>query len=385
MITPRSNLFSALCHIALVGVAALPLAGQQRVCLSLHQGPATGQNSLGLPAQVAARVQGVHVTVPTTNGMTAAAASAAHEAAFQAAGFTTERETPHQFCLTSAPGNLPITSGLCYGTDDLGLDLDSSVAAVAPPPAADPKTKDAGVVVPLPGAQQPPQPFGGVVVIMVRVRIGSQYQWIVIQIVLPPNWNGQQLRLLILQQLLAHGLLGNVIVVPDPLQPNQRIEVLQVERTVAGWPVVGVEYAYDAAARRLLRSVTGAGLESLFGGYEYGWTQPTYGMEPWSHLGGQPRIGSFFDVFHELGWPSALGGFVLGTSKTGVPVFQGNLLVDPEIVELALTSASGRLTRTWSVPGSPSLVGFPLHSQGFVLAGNGDIALSTGVAANIAP
>lgn len=381
----RSRLSALLLGLAL----SAPMLAQQVVCLSVHGGPATGTNSAGGPAQLAARVEGQQVSIPTAAGQGAAAASAAHEAAFVAAGFTTMRTGPNEFCVTAAPGGAPITRGLCYGTDDMGLDLDSKVHV---PPAAPgggaAVAKANGVAVPLPPAQQPPQPFGGVITIWIWVRSGQSQIMICVQITLPPGVPGQGLRQIIQQQLLAQGFLGNVIVVPHPWLANQRIEVLQLERMTNGDAIEGIEFQYDSLSRRIVSNVTGAGLESIYGAYEFGRaTQGLAGTMPWSRLGGPPpMINSFFDVFHDIGLPLAIGGFVLGTGKTAVPVFNGMLLVDPAtmVVELGLTSATGQLARHWQLPNSMALVGFPLHSQGFAFTG-GLISMSTGVVANIGP
>jgi hypothetical protein len=363
------------------------LAAQQVVCLSLH-GVATGTNSLGQPSQVAARVQGVHVSVPAPAGAPAAAVSAAHEAAFAAAGFATMRVNPNVFCLTLAPGGAPITSGSCYGTDDMGLNLDSDVSVPAgAPPAGAAVAKANGVLVPLPPVQQPPQPQGGVIVIWIWIKVGTQQVLIIIQIQLPPNVPGNVLRQIILQQLLAQGLLGNQVVVPDPLNPNQRLEMFQLERTVAGNPVVGIEFMYDAASRRIVRNATGAGVEPIFGAYEYGSGSLGFApLMPWSRVQGQPKLNSFFDVFHEVGLPNAIGGNALGLGKSAIPVWNGTLLVDPNslVLELGLTDGNGTWHRPWTVPNNMALVGFPLHSQGFAFQ-NGQISMTPGLGLTIAP
>lgn len=380
-----TSLFSRCALASLGAFLTVSLAAQQVVCLSLH-GIGTGTNSNGQPAQVAARVQGVHVSVPTAAGQPAAAASAAHEAAFAAVGFATMRTGPSVFCLLSAPGGAPITSGSCYGTDDMGLDLDSDVSVpAAAPPAGAAIAKANGALVPLPPVNQPPQPMGGVIVIWIWIRVGSQQVLVIVQIQLQPNLPGGALRQMILQQLLAQGLLGNVITVADPMQPNQRLEVLQLERTTAGDPVVGIEFLYDAASRRLVRNVTGAGTESIFGAYEYG--QGSLGVAPrlpWSHLQGAPRINSFFDVFHQVGLANAIGGNALGLGRSALPVWNGTLLVDPAtlVLEFGLTDGNGTWARHWVVPGTMALVGFPLHSQGFGFQ-NGQVSMTPGVALTI--
>jgi hypothetical protein len=382
--------FAALAALATL-CTALPttLVAQQVVCLSLHAGPATGTNSTGQPAQVAAQVEGVHVAIPTTAGQSAAAASAAHEAAFNAAGFTTVRNNANEFCVTAAPGGAPITRGLCYGTDDMNLDLDSDVhvPAAAPGPAAA-VAKAAGAAVPLPPVQQPPQPFTATITVWVWIQIGQVHVMVCVQVTLQAGMPGQALRQQIQQQLAAQGFLGNVITVVDPLHPLQRMDMLQLERTTAGDPIVGIEFQYDAMSRHILPNCTGAGLESIFGGYEYG--RASQGLAPflpWSRLGGPPpAINSFFDVFHEVGLPSTIGGSALSLGKSVVPVWNGLLLVDPSslVIELGMTGPTGRLQRHWTIPNNQALVGFPLHSQGFAFQ-NGVITMSTGVATNIGP
>ncbi|MFY9343709.1 MAG: hypothetical protein WAT39_14540 [Planctomycetota bacterium] len=375
-----SSLLLGLCF-------ATTLAAQQHVCLSVHAGPATGSNSMGAPAQLAARVEGVQVSVPTAAGQTAAAASAAHEAAFVAAGFATTRTNANEFCVTAAPGGAPITRGLCYGTDDLGLDLDSDVHVPAPAPGAG-KAKDNGAVVPLPPVQQPPLPFGGVITIWIWVDMGSIRVMVCVQITLAAGMPGQALRQQIQQQLAAFGFLGHVVTVIDPLHPQQRIDVLQLERTVAGDPIDGIEYQYDAMSRRIVQNITGAGVDPIFGASEYG--QPTMGMaihRPWSRvIGIPPQINSFFDVFHDVDLPMAIGGYALSTGKAELPVFNGLLLVDPLslVIELGMTSTTGELVRHWTIPNNQALVGFPLHSQGFAFQ-NGQLTMSTGIAATIGP
>ncbi|MBK8097223.1 MAG: hypothetical protein IPK26_08950 [Planctomycetes bacterium] len=364
----------------------LPAPAQQKVCLSLHGGPATGFNNTGGRGQVAARVEGVQVAIPTTAGMTAAQASAAHEAAFAAAGFTTERVNATEFCVTRAPGNQPITRGLCYGTDDTDLDLDSKVSKIPPP--ADPKTKDNGAVVPLPPVVQPPQPFGGVVTIYIYVRIGNITIRICIQILLQPNLPGPALQQSILQQLQGHGFLGNRIRVPDPLRPTQLIEVFQLERTTAGDPVVGIEYQYDAMSRRILPDVTGAGLEPTFGLHEYGTaTMGTASRMPWSRGGPTPpMVNSFFDVFHNVELPLRPGGLGISLVPAGFPVLNGVLLVDPSMLafEFGFTDSNGTLSRHWTVPPTLSLVGLPICSQGMAFDQN-LLTMTTGMRAVIGP
>ena len=366
---------------------AASLAAQQVVCLSVDNGPALGVNSLGGPAQLAARVQGVQVAIPTTAGMPAAAASAAHQAAFNAAGFTTMRTTPNEFCVTLAPGGA-ITSGLCYGTDDMGLDLDSDVhaAPLAPGGVVDPATKPGGAVVPLPPVNQPPLPWSGQITICFWVWIGPLHVRICITITLPANQPGFALGQYVRQQLQQQGFVGNVITMQHPWLP-QTMDVLQIERTMAGDRVDGVEYTYDALSRRILPNVTGAGLPAIYGGYEYGLPSAGFATGPlWSHLQGRPQVGSFFDVFHQVDLPNTIGGMVLGTGKTALPVFNGQLLVDPNgmVIELGLTSPTGGLQRHWTIPPTPTLAGFPLHSQGFAFS-NGQITMATGIAAILAP
>jgi hypothetical protein len=373
--------------LAVLGLAALA-CGQQKVCMSLHAGPATGTNSLGAPAQVAGRANGVQVSVPTAAGQTAAQASTAHENAFRAAGFTTERVNPTLFCVTLGPGGAPITSGLCYGTDDMGLDLDSSVSTIpaAPAPAADPATKPGGAVVPLPPVNQPPMPFSGQIVICFDVIVFGVKIRICVTVQIMPNLNGQQLGASIEQQLLQQGFRGNRIRTFDPLHAGQAIDVLQVDSMTNGDVVVGVEYQYDAMSRRVLRQCTGAGVLPLFGACEYG--VPSQGSAPrlpWSHCDQPPRINSFFDVFHEVGLPNQPGGIIINLQPASMPLLNGVLLVEPNglAFEFGITDGNGTLHRRWSVPNNAGLIGLPIYEQGGATDSNGALSMTTGIRAVI--
>ncbi|HLQ37211.1 MAG TPA: hypothetical protein VK348_05405, partial [Planctomycetota bacterium] len=348
-----------------------------------------GVNSLGAPAQVAGRVNGVQVSIPTAPGMGAAAASAAHQAAFAAAGFATVRVNANLFCVTAGPGGALITSGLCYGTDDMGFDLDSSVALIPPVgggPAA-PGVKPGGVVVPVPPVQQPPRPVTGSITICFDVWVFGVRVRICITITLAANLNGQQLQQSILQQLVAQGFRGNFVKVRNPLAPTQLIDALQVDRTIAGDVVDGVEYQYDALSRQILPQLTGAGVLPEFGGTEYGVaTQGNAPTLPWSHLQGQPpRINSFFDVFHEVELPNLPGGIAINLTAGAFPVLNGLLLVNPlgAVFEPGVSNSTGTLHRGWTVPGSGSLIGLPICEQGGVIDGSGTVSMSTGIRAVI--
>ena len=96
--------------------AALP--AQLQICLSVHGGPAFGFDNFLLPSQLRAVIGGNSVSVPLFMGQTAAAASAAHEAAFVGAGYATVRAAPNLFYVTARPGGLPIVAGAAYGTTD---------------------------------------------------------------------------------------------------------------------------------------------------------------------------------------------------------------------------------------------------------------------------
>jgi hypothetical protein len=379
-----SHSFPVLLALALAFAMRAP--AQQTVCMSLHGVPATGTNNLGQPSQVAARVEGVQVAVPAAAGATPAQTSAAHEAAFAAAGFTTVRVNATEFCVTAGPGGAPITRGLCYGTDEPSYDLDSSVARAVPPPGGNPAGKDNGAVVPLPPVQQPPLPFGGVVTIYIYVRVGPVRLRICIQISLMPSLPGSVLQQQIRQQLAAQGFHGSIIQVRDPLAPTRLIDVLQLERTTAGDPIDGVEYVYDAMSRRIVRSIAGAGLEPEFGASEYG--TPTQGLAPrapWSSSPGlPPRIDSFFDVFHHVELPLRPGGIAINLVPSAVPVLNGMLLVDPTgmVFEFGFSDANGTFARHWVVPNDQTLVGLPLCSQGVAFEG-GQLVMTTGMRAVI--
>jgi hypothetical protein len=380
-----SRSFAALCATALL-TTATPAQGVE-VCMSLHGGPALGVNSLNAPAQVAGRVNGVQVSVPTNAGQTAAQASAAHQAAFAAAGFATRRVLANLFCVTAGPGGAPITSGLCYGTDDMGFDLDSSVARIppVPPGGGAPAAKPGGVVVPVPPRQQPPMQQSGTIQICFDVWIFGVRVRICITVTLQAGLPGIGLQQMIQQQLQQNGFKSNLVMIRNPLQPTQIIEALQVERTTNGELVDGVEFQYDAMSRRILRNLTGAGVWPEYGAAEYGTaTQGLAPFMPWSWVGNNPPvINSFFDVFHDVGLPNLPGGILINLMPGVAPVANGNLLVSPAgaLFEFGISDAQGILHRSWTVPNNTSLVGLPICSQGGVVHASGQLSLSTGIKA----
>jgi hypothetical protein len=375
-----SRSFAALCATALL--ATVSSAQGVEVCMSLHAGPGTGLNSLNGPAQVAGRVNGVQVSVPTAAGQTAAQASAAHEGAFNAAGFLTRRVNANEFCVTAGPGGAPIVSGLCYGTDDMAFNLDSSLVL---PPAAPPAAKPGGVVVPVPPRLQPPMPQAGTIQICFDVWVFGIRVRICITITLQANVPGLGLQQLIQQQLLQNGFQSNLVKIFNPLQPTQLIEALQVERMTNGNLVDGVEFQYDQNSRLILKNVTGAGVWPEYGGAEYGLaTQGLATSMPWSWLGNNPpRINSFFDVFHDVELPNLPGGIMINLTPGQVPVANGTLLVNPvgSVFEFGISDAQGILHRNWTVPNNASLVGLPVCSQGGVVHPSGQLSLSTGIKA----
>jgi hypothetical protein len=106
---------SLLAILAPASVCSLATA-QQKVCFSVHAGPATGLNNLNQPSDLRGEVNGHTVTIKPGTGTTAAGASAAHEAAFQAAGYTAERTNATEFCVTRAAtrcGRRPLASRRC--------------------------------------------------------------------------------------------------------------------------------------------------------------------------------------------------------------------------------------------------------------------------------
>lgn len=358
-----------------------------KVCMSLHGGPAAGVNSLNGPAQVAGRVNGVQVSVPTAPGMGAGAASAAHQAAFAAAGFATVRVNANEFCVTAGPGGAPIISGLCYGTDDMGFDLDSSVGVIPPvggPPVGVPAPKPGGVVVPVPPVQQPPLPQSGTIRICFDVWIFGVRVRICITITLQMGIPGIGLQQMIQQQLRQNGFESNPIKIRNPLPPYQLIDALQVERMTNGDLVDGVEYQYDAMSRRIVQNYTGAGVWPEFGAAEYGFaTRGLAPRMPWSHVQNPPLINNFFDVFHQVELPNLPGGIVINLTPASVPLLNGTLLVQPAgmVFEFGISDVQGLLHRRWNVPNNAGLLGLPICSQGGVVHPAGQVTLSTGIKA----
>lgn len=371
---------------ALAAATALPTAAQNNYCMSVHAGPATGVNSGNAPAKLGSKIgSGPTILTPTAPGQTAAQASAAHEAAYRAAGYATSRSGPNEFCVTAGPGGAPLSGGLCYGTDDTNLDIDGKVRK---PPAVPgvpvpPGDKGNGVPVPVPPDTQPPLPFPGLITILVEIRTAAGTTVVIaIHIQLPAGLNGAQLRQLIEQVLRSYGLLPNRVQYPSVLQHGQWVDGLLLERTIAGDQVVGIEYAYDSLARHIVHQNGGAGFLPYRGAGEYG--PATRGMapfEPWVRVQGTPSVGSSFDVYHELGLPFAPGGTVVGLVPAGQPFGNGWLLIEPgaSVFEFAMTDAFGVIQKRHTVPNHPGLIGLPLCEQAGVTGPNGIPSLTPAV------
>ncbi|HEX5053457.1 MAG TPA: hypothetical protein VFZ65_16890 [Planctomycetota bacterium] len=363
---------------------AATLAAQQQVCLGVHGG-AAGVNQFGAASRLSARIGGTTVTIFPAAGQVAPACSFAHQAAFTAMGYTTVRLDPETFRVTSGPGG--ITDGAVYGTDDSSLDLQSSVQE-SPLPFVDPRTKASGAMVPLPQPNQPPQPFGGNLTVCIDARVGGAIVTTCRQLQLQPGFPAGPLANDIQLQLEIQGFFGNRVFVEDPLVPGSLIEVLQLERTNPGEPIVGVRILFDANSRRLVPTVTGAGVAPFYGADEYGRaTQGAAFGEPWSMVLGVPRVGTNFNVIHEMRRPNAFAIEVLSLAPSALPVFGGFLLVDPAtmVLELGVTDGTGRMQRPWWIPANPMLGGFQLCSQGVVLIPGAQDVFSTGVRCVLRP
>ena len=122
-----------------------------------------------------------------------------------------------------------------------------------------------------------------------------------------------------------------------------------------------------------MRTITGAGVEPIFGASEYG--VATAGLAPslpWSHVTGAPEVGGTFDIVHETHMPNAIAihALALAPAPFALPVFNGFLLVDPStlVLDVGLSDALGASTRSLPIPPDPLLAGFALVSQAVVLA-----------------
>lgn len=371
----------------LVSLLALAsnLAAQVRVCLSVHAGPANGVDNLGAPSILAATIAGVTTSLLPAPGQTAPACSAAHEAAFIAGGYATVRVNPNVFCITAGPGGVPLTAGAAYGTTDQALNLDSSVQAL---PNANPRQKRNGALLGVPQVNMPPQPFGGMMIADIDLLVGGALVTQPVPIQLPPGQPGFQLQQFVQLQFEQQGMLGNLVSIDDPLVAGAQIDVLQLERTFVGEPIVGIEMHWDPNSRWLLPTVVGAGLEPLFGACEYGEpTQATAFGQPFSLCFGQPRVGGQFDIVHECVYPNGITVNALSSGTAATPVFNGFLLTDPaaSLLELGLTDPLGTYVRPWLIPPDPQLSGFQLASQAVVLDASGQHTFSTGMKIVIRP
>jgi len=378
------------CHVLRLTVLTLLalatcLTAQVQVCLSVHAGPANGVDNTGAPSILTATIAGVTTAIHPAPGQTAPACSAAHEAAFIAAGYATVRVNPNVFCITARPGGLPLTAGAAYGTTDQALNLDSSVQAL---PNANPRQKRNGALLGVPQVNMPPQPFGGMIIADIDILVFGSLVTMPVPIQLPPGQPGHQLQQFMQMQFEQHGLLGNLMTIDDPLIAGAMIDVLQLERTFVGEPVVGIEMHWDPNSRWLMPTVVGAGLEPIFGACEYG--EPTQGTafgEPFSLCFGQPQVGGQFDIVHECYYPNGITVNALSLGLGATPVFNGFLLTDPaaSLLELGLTDPLGTYVRPWLVPPDPQLAGLQLASQAVVLDASGQHTFSTGMRVVIHP
>jgi hypothetical protein len=384
----RSFPWSLFPCFALVVLAQLP--AQQEVCLSVHGGPAAGLifNGVGgvVSTHLRAKVGGQYVPYYLNGAETAAMASAGHEAAFQAAGFTTVRVSPNEFCITAAPNGAALMADASYGTDDPELDLDCNL----PPnePISLPETKTNGVLVALPQDGAPPSSAGGTIAIeLVSMSLSGPTHWSLL-LVADPSLPREGQRQGMHAQLAAQGFHGNRVSIENPLQPSQLIEALQIERTTAGDPVFSIYAQFDAGARQLTPVVIGAGVSPVFGASEYGVaTQGVAPGMPWSRVDGTPRVGGTFTIVHEMQLPSAITVNTLALGSAGLPLFNGHLLVDPSttVFELGLTDPLGAFQRPWLIPPVPSLTGFELCSQAVTLDASYQFAFSTGMRVVLRP
>lgn len=378
-------LLPQLTALLLLVTAASNLTAQVMVCLSVHAGPAAGVDSTGAPSRLAATIAGVTTGIFPAPGQTAPACSAAHEAAFIAGGYATVRVNPNVFCITAGPGGVPLMAGAAYGTTDPALNLDSSVQAM---PNANPGQKRNGALLGVPQVNMPPQPFGAFLQADVDIVVGGAVVTVPVQMQLPPAVPGNQLQHLMLQQLDQQGMLGNLMTIEDPMVAGQLIDVIQLERTVVGEAIVGIELFWGPNCHLLMPTVTGAGLLPVFGASEYG--VPTQGLafgEPYSLCFGQPQVGGLFDIVHETYYPNGITINAVSLSTAVVPVFNGILLVDPivAVLELGLTDPLGGYARSWPVPPDPQLGGLQLASQAVVLHPSGQHTFSTGMSIVIHP
>src|SRR6185436_11180303 len=125
----------------------------------------------------------------------------------------------------------------------------------------------------------------------------------------------------------------------------------------------------------IVPNVSGAGLLPVSGTAEYGvGTRGPGTREPWSHATGSTRLGSFFDIFHEVELPQHPGAFVIGFGPASLPFLNGTLLVDPNGVEFefAFSDQNGTMQHRWNVPVDPRLIGVQLHEQAGVVDANFD-------------
>ena len=380
---------------ALVLAAALGTgiaAAQQEIGISIHGGPASGQNSSNSIPPTASTIRvvidGDATEIHPRAGERDDQISSHLEAELNRKGYVTRRIALNYFYVEKKPGNVPIQSGANMGCDDTMTRFDKHVHKLQAVVPSTPDTKDTGVLVPVPPDNQTPLQQGGTLRNLIDVPQGNQTVTVTVTVNVAAGMTGAQVRQATEQALLAAGFHCNRVRWTSALDPLVLQDGFLVDRTLDGRPVQHIEYDYDSLNRHIVKMEGGAGIFPDQGATEFGAGTPGNSpIDPYARMDGAPAIGGTFTLVYRTGMALRPGGEVLNLARPAlpVPVFNGFLLVEPvgSVFTFMLSDASGEMRHSMAVPAVPGLAGLPLFFQGGVHDG-GTLTLTSGVAARVA-
>lgn len=378
--------FLSTLFLSLLAFESGAAAQGNKILFSFHGGPTSGKDSTGGGSLVGVTLGGHGSTIVSPGaGATNEQVADQIDAALKAKGYTTARPNKNEVCVQTGPGGKPLTTGGGIGDTDTGLG--GINVKVKKPVVPAPAVKPAGVAIPK-------------FVPKLRAAVGGILRWL-IDIVDPQgNRRQQQLQLPFqqgdttdqlnqrLQQMLQQGgFWFGTCYYPDLLRPAGLVECWQLDRMRDGSRIDHVVMLGEAPIEILPMQLQG-GATPVFGAVDYGTGfGPGLPFAPWIRPGiNPPQIGSFFDVFVEVGMPNVLGGLLISGNKAEMHLpFLGPdawLLVDPLGPTLWLPAQSdmfGVMPLRTPIPPNPNLAGLELAWQAIAVDPKGGLALSSGL------
>jgi hypothetical protein len=371
--------------VSFLSLTAAAAAQGHSILFSFHGGPTTGKDSTGGTSKTGVMVSGMGNTIVEPGaGATNEGVADAIDAALKAKGYKTSRPNKNEVKVEAGPGGKPITGGGGVGDTDTGL-AGVNVKILKPAVPA-PKVKPAGCAI--------PKFFKGL-----RARLGGIVQWLIdvvdqngnrrqvpLQLPVQPNDSTDALNQRMQQMLQQAGFHLTTCFYPSVFDPQQRLECWQLDRTRAGMVIDHITVQGLVPIEILAMELVG-GMTPIQGAVDYGQGVANgLPFAPWLRPGLQPpAIGSFFDVFAEVGLPSQPATLLLGASKWDLPLqFLGpdaHLLVglQPALWLPGATDAFGVMRTTLPIPPDPRLESLQLYFQAIPVTPQQSIGLSDGL------